>query len=69
MSVLYLILPLALVLAAAFVVAFLWAVRCGQFDDVDTPSVRLVLEDREAGDPRPRTPAGADRKPGVSRGR
>lgn len=47
MSVLYLVLPLALVLAAAGVGAFLWAVRQGQYDDLDTPPYRAMFDDDE----------------------
>ena len=52
MNVLYLLVPLALVLAGAGVAAFLWAVRSGQFDDVDTPALRVLLEDEA-----PRSPS------------
>lgn len=45
MSVLYLVLPLALVLATAAVVAFVWTVRSGQLDDVDTPPHRILFDD------------------------
>ena len=45
MSILYLILPLALVFAAAAVGAFAWTVRSGQLDDVDTPPRRILFDD------------------------
>lgn len=45
MSVLYIVLPLALVLAAAGLGAFLWAVRKGQYDDLDTPPWRALFDD------------------------
>ena len=45
MSVLYFLVPLALLLAGIGVAAFVWSVRNGQFDDVDTPGVRVLLED------------------------
>lgn len=45
MSILYLLVPLALVLAGVAVGGFLWAVRNGQYDDVETPAIRLLLED------------------------
>jgi cbb3-type cytochrome oxidase maturation protein len=45
MSVIYILLPLALVIVASAVGAFIWAARRGQFDDVDTPAMRVVLED------------------------
>ena len=30
--------------------AFFWAVRSGQFDDLDTPAVRILLDDEDADD-------------------
>ncbi|MEM6325961.1 MAG: cbb3-type cytochrome oxidase assembly protein CcoS [Bacteroidota bacterium] len=45
MNVLYVLVPLALVLALGGVAAFRWAVRDGQFDDVDTPALRVLLDD------------------------
>jgi len=48
MSVLLVILPLALLLATAAVIAFIMAVRGGQFDDLDTPAQRMVVDDEEA---------------------
>lgn len=45
MSVLYVLLPLALVLAAAAVWGCVWAVRSGQYDDTDTPQLRMLKDD------------------------
>jgi len=45
MSVLYFLIPLAFVLVAGGLVAFRWAARDGQFDDLDTPPVRILLDD------------------------
>jgi len=47
MNVLYIVLPLAIVLAGAGLAAFLWAVRKGQFVDLDTPAVRMLFDDDE----------------------
>lgn len=47
MSVLYLALPLALILAAVAVWAFVWSVNDGQLDDLDTPAVRLLNDDND----------------------
>ncbi len=49
MNVLYVLVPLALGLALAGVAAFRWAVRDGQFDDVDTPALRVLIDDEPAG--------------------
>jgi len=64
-SVVYLILPLALVVAAVAVGAFVWAVRRGQFDDMQTPAVRVLFDDDEAEDD---GDADADERPGHSPG-
>jgi cbb3-type cytochrome oxidase maturation protein len=45
MSALYIVLPLAMLVVGAAVAAFLWAARCGQFDDLDTPAVRALHDD------------------------
>lgn len=47
MSVLYIVLPLALLIVAIAVAAFVWATRQGQFDDLDTPAVRMLHDDSE----------------------
>jgi cbb3-type cytochrome oxidase maturation protein len=51
MSVLWLVLPVALLLAAAAVAAFLWVVRTGQLDDLDTPGWRAVIDDDDPAGP------------------
>ncbi|HVZ78686.1 MAG TPA: cbb3-type cytochrome oxidase assembly protein CcoS [Gemmatimonadaceae bacterium] len=45
MSVVYLVVPLALLVVAAAVWAFVWATRRGQFDDLDTPAERVLHDD------------------------
>ncbi len=47
MNVLYMLLPLALLLATAAVLTFVWAVRRGQFDDLETPAIRMLFDDEE----------------------
>jgi cbb3-type cytochrome oxidase maturation protein len=47
MSILYLLIPLALILLAGAVWAFFWAVGSGQFDDLDTPAVSILMDDDE----------------------
>jgi cbb3-type cytochrome oxidase maturation protein len=48
MSMLFALIPLAILLLAFAVWAFFWAVRSGQFDDLDTPAVRILLDDEDA---------------------
>ncbi|MEL7369494.1 MAG: cbb3-type cytochrome oxidase assembly protein CcoS [Myxococcota bacterium] len=47
MSVLYVVLPLAIVVVIAAVGAFVWMVRDGQFDDLDTPALRVLHDEAE----------------------
>jgi len=49
MSLIFLVLPIALAVAAAAVFAYLWAARSGQFDDLETPRHRILWEDEAAG--------------------
>jgi cbb3-type cytochrome oxidase maturation protein len=45
MSVIYLLLTISIIVAVSFFIAFILAVKNGQFDDDYTPSVRLLFED------------------------
>jgi cbb3-type cytochrome oxidase maturation protein len=44
-TALYIVLPLALLVAAGAVIAFVWTVRSGQLDDVETPPRRILFDD------------------------
>jgi len=37
----------SLFVAVCFLIAFLWAVKSGQFDDRHTPSIRMLLNDKK----------------------
>ena len=45
MSILFVLIPLALLLATAAVATFLWAVSRGEFEDLETPALRVVMDD------------------------
>lgn len=45
MEALYLLIPLALLLVAIIVWIFLWAVKSDQFDDLEGPAHRIIMED------------------------
>ena len=51
MSVIFVVLPLALVIVSAAVLAFVWSARNGQFDDLETPAVRMLHDDAPTGGP------------------
>ncbi len=61
MEILYLLIPIALLLVAAMVVAFLWAARSGQFDDLEGPAHRILMDDDE---PREKPPGRKDKTTG-----
>jgi cbb3-type cytochrome oxidase maturation protein len=54
-EVLYLLIPISLILVALIVAAFLWAIRSGQFEDLEGPAHRILHDDDEP-------PAGPDQK-------
>jgi len=45
MSVIYILLGISIIVALVFFIAFIVAVRNGQYDDSYTPSVRMLFED------------------------
>ena len=45
MSVIYLLISISIIVAVAFLFAFLRAVKTGQYDDDYTPSVRMLFDD------------------------
>ncbi|MFA5910813.1 MAG: cbb3-type cytochrome oxidase assembly protein CcoS [Vicinamibacterales bacterium] len=53
METIFVLLPLALLIAVIAVGFFIWAARTGQFDDLETPAVRMLFDDEEPGGPRP----------------
>ncbi len=44
MDIIYLLIPIALILVAGIVWAFFWAVRSGQFDDLEGPAHRILMD-------------------------
>ncbi|OBX25615.1 cbb3-type cytochrome oxidase maturation protein [Gelidibacter algens] len=45
MSVIYILLTISIIVAVIFFIAFIFAVKSGQYDDSYTPSVRMLFED------------------------
>ena len=45
MDILYLLIPLSLVFVAVIAVVFLWAVKSGQFEDMEGPAHRILMDD------------------------
>jgi cbb3-type cytochrome oxidase maturation protein len=47
MSALFLLIGISLILAIGFLIAFIWSVKKGQYEDEYTPSIRILLEDQQ----------------------
>lgn len=52
MEVLYLLIPIALVFVAVAIKLFFWAVKSGQYDDLDTEGKRILFDE-----PKPKKPS------------
>lgn len=50
MSIIYVLLTISVIVALLFFAAFIISVRRGQYDDVYTPSVRMLFEDELVGE-------------------
>jgi len=44
-NILYVLVPLALGIVLVAVIAYVWSVRSGQFDDLVTPAIRPLIDD------------------------
>lgn len=45
MEILYLLIPLSVLLVFAIALAFWWSVKSGQFDDLEGPGFRVLMDD------------------------
>lgn len=45
MNILLALIPISLILVALAVAAFVWAVKRGQYEDLDTPALDILRED------------------------
>jgi cbb3-type cytochrome oxidase maturation protein len=58
-SILYLMIPMGVLIVAGALWAFFWAIDSGQFDDLESPAWRILLDD----DSRPPERQPAQHKP------
>lgn len=52
MSALFILIGASLIIAIGFLIAFIWSVKSGQYDDDYTPSVRMLFDDEFANKPK-----------------
>lgn len=50
MNIIYFLMPLALALGISFLFAFIISARKGQYDDLETPRHRMLLDDETKSD-------------------
>ena len=55
MEVIYILLAISITVALLFFLAFIYAVRSGQYDDTYSPAVRILFEERSIKNPKPST--------------
>ncbi|HFD79204.1 MAG TPA: cbb3-type cytochrome oxidase assembly protein CcoS [Gammaproteobacteria bacterium] len=60
MNILFLLIPISLVVMGIAVWLFLWAVRSGQFEDLEGPGHRILMDDDDPLIPPP--PGSKDRR-------
>jgi cbb3-type cytochrome oxidase maturation protein len=65
MTVLVYLMPAALFLGLLGLAGFLWALKTGQFDDLDGAAQRILIEE-DAGEPASPRPSGPSPRPPVS---
>lgn len=51
MEILFILIPVSLILLGVALWGFFWAVRSGQFDDLDSPAYRVLMEEDKSRDP------------------
>jgi cbb3-type cytochrome oxidase maturation protein len=45
MEILYLLIPLSIILVGLIIWVFIWAIHSGQFDDLEGPAHRILMDD------------------------
>ena len=63
MEILYLLVPLAVIIAGVIVWAFLWSIRSGQFDDLEGPAHRILMDEDDVPRRAPDDKPGRTKKP------
>ncbi len=46
MEIIWILIPFAILLAGLFIYGFFWMVNNGQYDDLDSPQLRMLLDEK-----------------------
>jgi cbb3-type cytochrome oxidase maturation protein len=60
MDILYLLIPLSLVLVFVIAALFWWSLKSGQYEDLDGPGYRILMDDDKADAPKNRSTVDSD---------
>lgn len=52
MSAIYLLIGVSFLIALGFLIAFIFAIKTGQYDDTYTPSIRILFDDEQSEHPK-----------------
>ena len=63
MEIIYLLVPIALLIAVIAAAVFFWAIRSGQFDDLEGPAHRILM-DKDTTPLEPAKPDASDKENG-----
>ena len=47
MAILYIMIGLSLSMSIGFVIAFIWSIKSGQQDDLNTPAMRILMDEKK----------------------
>ncbi|MHB8453420.1 MAG: cbb3-type cytochrome oxidase assembly protein CcoS [Acidiferrobacterales bacterium] len=61
MDIVYLLIPMAVVLVALDAFSLLWAIKAGQFDDLEGPAHQILMDEDEPQEPVPGKPAAKEK--------
>lgn len=63
MTILFLLVPLGVLFLGVAIWAFVWAVRSGQFDDLEGPAHRILMDDDDPRIPGRKPDSREERRP------
>lgn len=63
MEIIYLLIPLSIILMAFAIWAFFWAVKSGQFDNLDSAAFHVLQDDQPQYEQQDKTPSEQDKLP------
>ena len=63
MSILVVLIFISALIGSGFLIAFIWAMKSGQYDDAETPAIRMLFDDKPASKKTKQNIGSADENP------